>query len=162
MTIRISIWTPETQADFWNQSPERLESVISTNILGAMYGSLVVLRGMTKQGFGSLYNLEGLGGDGRTMRGLAPYGTSKSALAYLTRSLSKETKGTPVIVGELRPGMVLTELITKEYEDRPEEWERFKPILNILAERVETVTPWLAERVLANRKNGITINWLTR
>jgi len=96
------------------------------------------------------------------MRGLAPYGTTKSALAYLTRSLAGETKGTPVIVGGLRPGMVLTELITKEYEDRPEEWERFKPILNILAERVETVTPWLAERVLANRKNGVTINWLTR
>lgn len=96
------------------------------------------------------------------MRGLALYGTSKAGLAYLTRSLAGETKGTPVIVGGLRPGMVLTELITKEYESRPEEWERFKRILNILADRVETVTPWLAERVLANTKNGVTISWLTR
>lgn len=164
---RVDIWinnagVSNPQADFWNQSSERMEAVVSTNVLGAMYGSLVALHGMMDQGFGGLYNMEGLGSDGRTMRGLALYGTSKAGLAYLTRSLAGETKGTPVIVGGLRPGMVLTELITKEYESRPEEWERFKRILNILAERVETVTPWLAERVLANTKNGVTISWLTR
>ena len=35
-------------------------------------------------------------------------------------------------------------------------------IFNILSDRVETVTPWLAKRILANKKNGITISWLTR
>ena len=31
-----------------------------------------------------------------------------------------------------------------------------------LADRVEVVTPWLAKQVLANRKNGVVISWLTR
>ncbi len=164
---QVDIWVNNAgvsnpQADFQHQEPERMTAVVNTNVLGAMYGSLVALRGMIEQGFGALYNMEGLGSDGRMVRGLALYGTSKAALAYLTRSLAAEARGTAVIVGGLRPGMVLTDLITKGYENRPEEWERFKPILNILADRVETVTPWLTERVLANRKNGVTINWLTR
>ena len=31
-----------------------------------------------------------------------------------------------------------------------------------LADPVETVTPWLVEKVLANDRNGVEINWLTR
>ncbi|NJQ96878.1 MAG: hypothetical protein HC784_02590 [Hydrococcus sp. CSU_1_8] len=41
-------------------------------------------------------------------------------------------------------------------------WERSKRVLNILADRVETVTPWLAEQILANQKTGIRIAWLTK
>jgi hypothetical protein len=59
--------------------------------------------------------------------------------------------------------MVMTDFILKQYEDRdPEEWERAKWIFNILADKVETVTPYLAEQVLKNRQNGARINWLTR
>jgi hypothetical protein len=48
----------------------------------------------------------------------------------------------------------------KQYEDRPEELERVKPIFSILADRVETVTPWLARQILTNERNGVTISWL--
>ncbi len=58
--------------------------------------------------------------------------------------------------------MVATKLITKQYEGYPEEWERVKGIFNLLSDRVETVTPWLAKKILANNKNGVTIAWLTR
>ena len=37
---------------------------------------------------------------------------------------------------------------------------RVKPIFSIIADRVETVTPWLAERILTNTRNGATISWL--
>jgi len=37
----------------------------STHGIGAMYGARVALAGMLDQGFGSLYNMEGLGSDGR-------------------------------------------------------------------------------------------------
>ena len=40
--------------------------------------------------------------------------------------------------------------------------ERSKRIFNILSDRVETVTPWLAQKVLSNNKNGVNIVWLTR
>jgi NAD(P)-dependent dehydrogenase (short-subunit alcohol dehydrogenase family) len=125
-----------------------------------MYGSKVALRGMLDQGFGEIYSLEGLGSDGRKVEGLAVYGTTKAALRYLNESLARETKGTGVLVGALRPGMVLTDLVMKQYEDRPEELKRVKPIFSILADRVETVTPWLARQILTNKRNGATISWL--
>jgi NAD(P)-dependent dehydrogenase (short-subunit alcohol dehydrogenase family) len=104
--------------------------------------------------------MEGFGSDGRTMRGLTLYGASKYGLAYLTDSLAKEVKGTNIIVGGLRPGMVVTDLITKPYEGKPEEWKKVKFIFSILADRVENVAPWLAEKVAANTKNGARFNRL--
>jgi short-subunit dehydrogenase len=145
--------------DFWEFPAERIQAVVSTNLIGAMYGSKVALRGMLEQGFGGLYNMEGLGSGGRNVEGLTLYGSTKCGLRYLDDSLARETRGTPVLVGALRPGMVVTDFLTKQFEDRPEEWERAKRIFNILADRVETVTPWLAQKVLANDKNGVCISW---
>jgi hypothetical protein len=58
--------------------------------------------------------------------------------------------------------MVVTDLLTNQYEDRPQDWEQAKRIFNILADRVETVTPWLAQRLLENNRTGARISWLTR
>ena len=149
------------QSDLWELSPEEMQTVVETNVLGAMYGARVAIRGMLAQGFGALYNVEGLGSDGRRVEGLALYGTTKCALAYLTDSLIEETRGTPVRVGALRPGMVMTRLVTQQYKGRPEEWQKAKRIFSILADRVETVTPWLARKVLENDKHGVRIKWLS-
>jgi NAD(P)-dependent dehydrogenase (short-subunit alcohol dehydrogenase family) len=147
-------------SDFHKLPPEQMRAIVETNILGAMHGSRVALNGMKAQGFGSLYNMEGLGSSGgRQVRGLSIYGTTKAALRYLDDALMLETKGTPIIVGALQPGMTLTDMLTKQYEDQPQEWEKFKPILNILSDRVETVTPWLAQKVLANTQGGARIAW---
>ena len=151
---------PET--NIWAFTPNQINEVININIIGAIYGSVVALKGMLEQGFGSIYNMEGLGSSGPIIKGLALYGTSKSALSYLTKSMVKETQGTPILVGGLRPGMVATKLITGQYDGYPEEWERNKRIFNILSDRVETVTPWLAQKILSNNKNGVNIVWLTR
>ena len=145
----------------WDQDPEEMRATIETNIVGALNGARVALRGMLAQGSGSLYNLEGFGSDGRIMAGMAPYGLTKYATAYLTDALVKETRGTPVVVGALRPGMVMTRLITGQYDGKAEEWERAKGISNILADRVETVTPVLARRILSNHRSGVRIRWLS-
>lgn len=146
----------------WEQDPAAMRAVVETNLVGALNGARVALRGMRAQGAGSLYNLEGFGSDGRIMAGMTPYALTKCATAYLTDALVKETKGTSIVVGALRPGMVITRLITDQYEGKPEEWEQAKGIFNILADRVETVTPYLAQRVLSNRKSGARICWLRR
>ena len=164
---KIDIWINNagighSQMDFWELSSEQIKTVVDTNLVGAMYGAKVALRGMLDQGFGSFYNVEGLGSDDRMVKGLALYGCTKAGLQYLTQSWVQETRGTPVLVGALRPGMVLTDLVTRQYKERPEDWERDKRIINILADRVETVTPWLAQKVLANDKTGVRITWLTR
>jgi NAD(P)-dependent dehydrogenase (short-subunit alcohol dehydrogenase family) len=87
---------------------------------------------------------------------------SKYGLSYLTRSLADEVKDTELIVGAIRPGMVLTDLILKRYENKqPEEWVEARRIFNILAEKVETVTPYIVDEILKNKKNGRIISWLT-
>ena len=164
---RVDIWINNAgislpQSSVCELPPDQIKAIVETNTLGAMYGARVAIKGMREQGYGAVYNMEGLGSDGRKIEGLIPYGTTKYALAYLTDALAQEVKGTPVIVGAIRPGMVITDLITAQYKDRPaEEWADARRIFNILADRVETVTPWIAQKVLDNRKNGARINWLS-
>lgn len=147
------------QGFVWELGADEAQQPITTNVLGTVYGAQVAMRGMLAQGLGAIYNMEGMGSDGRKHAGLTMYGTSKYAVHYFTESLALEARDTPVIVGALRPGMVITELITDRYRDRPEEWERAKKIFNIIADRVENVTPWLADRILTNRKNGAILSY---
>jgi NAD(P)-dependent dehydrogenase (short-subunit alcohol dehydrogenase family) len=164
---QIDIWINNAgiahpQMGFIDLPPERIQAVVETNVIGAMYGAKVALRGMLEQGFGVLYNMEGLGSGGRRVEGLTLYGTTKHSLRYLTDALAQEVQGTPIQVGALRPGMVVTDMLTSQFEGQPEEWERAKRAFNILADRVETVTPWLAQKALSNDKNGARIVWLSR
>jgi NADP-dependent 3-hydroxy acid dehydrogenase YdfG len=139
-----------------------MRQVTDTNVLGTLYGASVALRRMRQQGAGALYNMEGFGSRGsRVLPGLTLYGLTKAAMAFLDRSLAKELEGSPVIAGSILPGMVVTDLLTNQRgAGSPEDWERSKRVFNILADRVETVTPWIADRVLANQKNGARITWL--
>jgi len=165
---KVDIWVNNagivhSQTNFWELTENQITDLINTNIIGAMFGARVALAGFLGQGKGALYNMEGLGSDGRRVEGLTLYGTTKRGLNYLTDSLAEEAKDSEVIVGALSPGMVLTDLILRQHEDRdPEDFEQAKRIFNILADKVETVTPYLAEQVLKNRQNGARINWLTR
>jgi NAD(P)-dependent dehydrogenase (short-subunit alcohol dehydrogenase family) len=164
---RVDIWINNAgaghpQTPIWNYSREMIDKLVAANVTGALYGMNVALKGMMQQGFGSIYNMEGLGSSGPIIKGLALYSATKSALAYLTNAAAKEVEGTPIIVGGPRPGMVATKLITAQYEGHPEEWERAARIFNILSDRVETVTPWLVDKILSNKKNGIRIQWLSR
>lgn len=143
-------------------SPAQAKEIVDTNLLGVIYGSQVAVRGMMLQGHGSIYNMEGGGSDGRMHEGLTLYGMSKYGASYFTRGLIKETAGSPLIVGSLRPGMVITDFIKNQYEGRPEDWDRAKRIFNIIADRVETVTPWLVDRILENKKHGAQISWASR
>ncbi len=163
---KVDIWVNNAgvghpQRDFWMEPREEIDAVVGTNIVGTMYGLRTALRGMREQGFGGIYNMEGLGSDGRRVSGLTLYGSTKSCVRYLTDAAAKEVKGSTVIVGALYPGMVVTEFLTKWYEKDSEEWERAKRIFNILADRVEVVAPWLVERVMENKINGARIAWLS-
>ncbi len=143
----------------WKLAPDEARSAIETNLLGVMYGCTTAAQGMLAQGFGAIYNMEGMGSDGRKHAGLAAYGTSKYGVHYYTECLAQELRGTPLLVAALRPGMVITDLVTAPYKDRPAEWQRVKRIFNIIADRVENVAPWLARRILENRRNGAVLSY---
>ena len=140
-----------------------VESVIRTNLVGAINGSAVALAGLSAQaGGGWIWNMEGFGSDGQLQPGMAVYGASKRAVTYLTAAMVKEAKGTDVRVGYLSPGIVATDLLVDDYDGQPEAFEKARKIFNILGDRVETVTPWLADHVLTASKNGTRVAWLTR
>jgi NAD(P)-dependent dehydrogenase (short-subunit alcohol dehydrogenase family) len=145
----------------WELPPEQVEAVWRANVLGAYYGSRVAMVGMLTQKYGWIYNVEGFGSTGSLRWGLGAYGTSKAAITYFTRALAAEAKGTPVCVAALSPGMVMTDLVLGELDKDPERKARSRRILNIIADRAEWVTPWMAEQLLSNEKHGATIRWLT-
>ena len=150
-----------TVGKVWELEADELERVVRTNVSGAMLGCKVAIAGMIEQGRGAVYNIEGLGSDGRKVEGLATYGTTKRGVAYLTEALAAEVKGTPVIVGGIRPGMVITDMLMDGLPEAGAERDRYVKVYDTLADRVETVAPWVAERVLGNRKNGRVISWLS-
>ena len=161
---RVDIWINNAgishrRAPMWELSPEKLAEVTDTNLLGVLLGSRVSMIGMISQGGGQLYNMEGLGSGGSPRPLLSVYGATKSALTYLTKGLMGEAKGTPVQVGLLSPGIVVTDLLSEGYTS--EEWKRVSRIFNILADKVETVAPFLVDRMLANTQHGVRIAWLT-
>lgn len=143
--------------------PEEVAEVVNTNLTGSFNGCRVAIEGMRKQeNGGAVYVFEGFGSNGMTAPGLTPYGSTKRAITYLAKSLAKEVRGSNVIVGALSPGIVITDMAMLAGGRDSEREAQARKIYNILGDRVERVTPWLVEKVLANRKNGAAFRWLTR
>ncbi len=142
--------------------PEEVADVVNTNLTGSFNGCRVAIEGMRKQeNGGAVYVFEGFGSNGMTAAGLAPYGSTKRAIAYMAKSLAKEVRGSKVIVGALSPGIVITDMAMLAAGRDPEREAQARKVYNILGDKVERVTPWLAGKVLANRRNGASIRWLT-
>ncbi len=163
---RVDIWINNAgishpPRNLWELPRETIDAVVDTNITGSLYGTHVAARGLLAQGGGFIYDLHGFGSTGMVRPGLSVYGLTKYAMAYLTKAVSAEAAGGPLKVGAISPGIVATDLMTTPYADDPAGLERAKRVFNILGDRVETVTPWLADKVLANNKSGVVINWLT-
>ncbi|MEI8093450.1 MAG: SDR family oxidoreductase [Spirochaetales bacterium] len=140
---------------------DEIRRVLDINLLGMIEASQVAVNGFRKQGKGTLLNMEGFGSNDMVNDTMAIYGTSKRALTYFTKALVAEYKGTPLTVCWLSPGMVTTDLLLHDLPASGPERDRMVRLYNILADRVETVAPWLADRILAGPKHGDRIAWLT-
>ncbi|MFZ4617223.1 MAG: SDR family NAD(P)-dependent oxidoreductase [Rectinemataceae bacterium] len=150
---------------FTDHSPQELRDVVVTNLLGPMVAAQVLIPRLEAQGGGYFYGMEGYGSGGQIQAGMNLYGSSKYALAYLLRALAAESAGSKVAIGALSPGMVVTDLLLSgegglagiSTMDAGR-----KRIFNILADRVETVAPWLAARVMEDVDRGGRPGRLTR
>ena len=164
---QVDIWINNAGRDglktpFFALPKEDYLLTVQTNIVGLLHCNRVVIPGLYKQGGGTIWNMEGFGSNGQTRVGASVYGTTKYALRYFTQSVSKELEGTPVKMCYLSPGIVVTDMLVPPPEQRGEGWEQVKKILNILADTVETVTPFLVDGILATDKNGAAVRWLTK
>ncbi len=148
----------------WDTEEEYIDYVVDTNIKGVMYGCKVAVENMIKQGHGQVWNMEGLGSNDMVIEKTILYGTSKRALTYFTKGLAKELKDSPVKVGRLSPGMMLTEFITKSPTGEVSTVtvdRQFKKVFNILADKPETVAKFFIPKMLENTKQDAHIEWLT-
>ena len=164
---KIDIWInnagiPQPHRKFIDIEVEDIKAITEINIYGLMLGTKAVAQFMTKQGHGKIFNMEGFGSDGRMMDKLSLYGTTKRAVNYFTKTVSKELEGGPVQLGILSPGMVRTEFLTQAKEARsPEEAKQFKKVYDILAENPDVVTKFLVSAMLKSTKHYDRINFLS-
>ena len=150
------------KTEFSNLPANDFKSTVDTNVTGMMNCCHVAMHGMQQQSAGGrIFNMEGFGSDGRSRPRLGVYGSTKYGLRYFTKTLVKECEGSKIKMCYLSPGMVVTELLVPPPEQRDGEWEKSKKVMNILADTVETVTPYLVDGVLAAEKNGAAVRWLT-
>ena len=165
---KIDIWInnagiPQPHRLFTDIENEDIKNITETNIYGLMIGTKTAANFMLKQGFGKIFNMEGFGSDGRMMNKLSLYGTTKRAVNYFTKAVSKEMKGTTVQIGILSPGMVRTDFLNNATDTRsPEEAKRFKKVYTILAEDRDIVTGFLVSRILKSTRNYHRIEFLTK
>jgi len=145
--------------------PKDTAAVINTNIIGMIFGSQIAVNEMLKQGHGQVWNMEGLGSNNMIQEKTILYGTTKHALTYFSKGLAKELKGSPVLIGRLSPGMMLTDFITKDPSGQPSEVlqsKNFKFIFNTLGDQPETVAAFFIPRILSNTKQNAHVVWLTQ
>ena len=156
-----------TGVSFAATTPEEIAAMVRSNVIGSMNSAQVAVAGMSAQPQGGklFLTLGGGGATGRVVPGMAVYSTTKRAVKYFADSLVKErrkAKDDRVLVGTISPGVNITEGLLREMRTLPDA-ERAKALrqLEFIGEHVSTTTPWIVERILAARKQGEDITWLT-
>ena len=163
----VDIWvnnagTEVGRALFYKQDRQTIATTINTNLTGLMYCNQIAANGMYAQADGGkIFNMEGFGSNGMVRPEVSVYGSTKRAVRHFTKSLALEFKGSKVKVCYLSPGIVITDLLIPAPEDRGPGWEQAKKILNLLADTVETVTPFLVDGMLNVKEGGEAVRWLT-
>lgn len=140
---------------------DQVEAMLDTNMRGTIFGSLVAAKGMLEQGGGKIFNILGGGSDGEQLPGIGIYGTTKRGLDYFSRTLARELADSGVVVGRVRPGMIITQAVIREAKADPENFRKSRKTVNNLVDTVETVAPFLVSNMLAFDKPGGMIRWLT-
>jgi NAD(P)-dependent dehydrogenase (short-subunit alcohol dehydrogenase family) len=147
---------------FAELSPDQLQCVINTNVLGTAVASHQALRGMLAQGHGQLLSMEGWGSQGQISAGTSAYTTSKRAVSHLVRAIRKEVQNPAIQLGLLSPGMVATDLLIDSWtQGDAANWQRMRRLFLFVIDPPEPVCAYLAERVLGNRKPFTRIAWMT-
>lgn len=165
------------QVDFWinnagtatsrhqvHELPEDLtRQLITSNLLGTTFGSQVAMSGFVQQGFGRLYNVLGGSFSGKPLvPNMGVYSATKSGIFLLTQYLLKENTNPDILIGMISPGVLITENWFHEQQQlSAAEWQRLRPMMNIMADDVATVAPWLVEQMLSNTRQGKRIAWMT-
>ena len=145
-------------------SPERVKSVVNTNIVGVYYGSYVAMQQFLSQGSGKLINMLGRGESGPVPNQNA-YASSKAWVRNFTRALAREYAKSGVQVMAFNPGLVITEMLTQV--DTIEGFEKEVLPLNTvirfwgnMPDAPAQKVAWMASAA-TDRRNGLMVNYLS-
>lgn len=146
----------------WELSKAEIERLVEVDLLGTIHASRLVSKFMIDQNKGALYNVEGHGSNDAIIKGLSIYGTTKRAVTYFTDALSKELEDTPVLVGKLSPGIMITDFVVNAFSNQKIELsDKNKKVYNILGDYPDIVAAFLVKKMITNTKRGVRIAWLT-
>lgn len=94
---------------FMDATEEEIEKIISTNLLGAMYLTNQVLKGMISRKNGNIINISSMWGEvGASCEVL--YSATKGGLNTFTKALAKEVAPSNIRVNAISPGVINTKM----------------------------------------------------
>jgi chlorophyll(ide) b reductase len=99
--------TCEGPIDFDELSLEDISNIVSTNVLGTVYGIKVAYNLKAR----NIYTVSGHGSNGNKTENFAMYGASKALISQLTATLAEELKGSNINI--IAPGLMRTPLTDK-------------------------------------------------
>lgn len=149
----------------WELDIKDIDRLIDIDLRGTILCSKEIMKVMSLQKSGGIYNVEGYGSNDATMLGLSIYGTTKRAITYFTEALACEVDAmnTGVVVGKITPGIMITNFINTSLGDGEhiELDEKTKKVYNILGDRPETIAAFMVPKMINNKKNNVKFTWLT-
>lgn len=88
----------------------KLQEIFKINFFSQVEITQYVVKWMQRRGCGAIVNIASTAGiDG--IEGFAAYGSSKAALIYFTKMLSKELSASGIRVNAVAPGLISTEMV---------------------------------------------------
>ena len=149
----------------WKMDDEEISKLIDVDLKGTIMTSKYVMEVMEKQGYGSIYNVEGHGSNDAIIPGISIYGTAKRGVTYFTKALAKEAEESKldIIVGLLSPGIMITDFLVNAFRNKKIKLsDKNKKVYNILGDYPDVVAKYLVNRMVSNTNNGVRIMWLTK
>lgn len=98
------------QVPFWESDRDDLWRVVETNLHGPLLMTRALLPPMIQRGHGRVVNLASRARAATRTGTYTGYAVSKRALSLLTESLTEPLRGTGVVVVDVLPGLVRTDL----------------------------------------------------
>ncbi|MGB8651020.1 MAG: SDR family NAD(P)-dependent oxidoreductase [Mycobacteriales bacterium] len=99
-----------TERPFWEADPAEMWGVIETNVRGPLLLTRALLPPMVQRGHGHVVNITSRARAATRTGTYTGYAVSKRALSVLTESLAGPLSGTGVVVLDVLPGLVRTEM----------------------------------------------------
>ncbi len=118
----------------------------------------LVKRLRARQATGKIVNIASQAAFLGSTSGHLPYDSSKGAVVSMTRAIARETAKEGINVNAVAPGMVMTEMIAKIWEERKEQYLARIPLCRIAQpEEIANVVVFLASDV-ASYMTGTTLD----